>query len=347
MTQVKSRTSPPPGSLVDGQALTRELFLTLRGRTAQPKFSRQLGYNSNVATSWENGRRQPEVTALFKAALVAGIDLRPRLLEFFEQGPPELSRCQLSSPRTAQLLVEYLVSGNSKRELAAQLGVNRSTIARWCSGATDPKVPEFFRLVEVCTQRLLDFVNIFCPPSRLEATRAAYRALTAQRRVAYDAPFSHAVLRALELDAYRTLPAHSSAFLAEQLGLSEDQVEEQLRVLEAAGQVRFEARHWLPASLLTVDTREDPERDRVLKMHWAETALERMRERRFADDGLFSYNLFAISDEQYEQIRQLHLEYYQRVRAIVDAATSADRVVVINTQLVPLRAPLRRVPAKY
>ena len=323
--------------MVDERALTRELFVTLRGRRPQPKFSQQLGYTSNVATSWENGRRQPEVTALLRAALVSGIDLRPRLIEFFQSGPAELAKCQLSSPRTTQLLVEHLVGGHAKRDLASQLGVNRSTIARWCSGATDPKVPEFLRLVAICTQRLLDFVNIFCAPATLDSTRAAYRALSAQRRVAYDAPFSHAVLRALELDGYRDLPEHSSAWLGERLGLGAEEVDQQLKALEAAGQIRFEGQRWLPASLLTVDTREDPERDRTLKVHWAETALQRMRDGTLAEDGLFSYNLFAISDEQYEEIRQLHLEYYHRVRALVDAARSADRVVVVNLQLVPLQ----------
>jgi transcriptional regulator with XRE-family HTH domain len=324
-------------SLPDEAVVTRELFIELRGRLPQPTFSKALGYTSNVATSWENGRRTPEVTALLRAALVAGIDLRPRLREFFRDGPPELARCRLGSPKTSQLLVEHLVAGHTKQELAAKIGVNRSTIARWCNGQTDPKVPEFLRLVAVCTQRLLDFVCVFCSPARLDSTRTAHRALVAQRRVAYDTPFSHAVLRALELDGYRSARSHSSAWLGKQLGLTDVEVEAQLTALQAADQVRFEAGRWVPAELLTVDTREDPERDRALKIHWAETALQRMKNRTFAGDGLFSYNLFAISDEQYEEIRQLHLEYYHRVRAIVDAARSADRVVVVNLQLVPLR----------
>lgn len=326
-----------PVQALDERALTRELFAELRGKTPQPKFSKALGYASNVATSWENGRRTPEVTALLRAALVAGIDLRPRLREFFREGPPELARCRLGSPRTTQLLVRHLVAGHTKRELAARIGVNRSSIGRWCNGSTDPKVPEFLRLVAVCTQRLLDFVGVFCSPSKLDSTRAAHRALVAQRRVAYDMPFSHAVLRALELDGYRAAKAHSSAWLGERLGLTETEVDRQIAVLEEAGQVRFEAGRWVPAELLTVDTREDPERDRALKIHWAETALQRMKDGSFASDGLFSYNLFAISNEQYEAIRQLHLEYYHRVRALVDAARGADRVVVMNLQLVPLQ----------
>ena len=31
-----------------------------------------------------------------------------------------------------------------------------------------------------------------------------------------------------------------------------------------------------------------------------------------------------------------HLDYYDRVRAIVDESTTADRVVLMNLQLIPL-----------
>ena len=85
------------------------------------------------------------------------------------------------------------------------------------SGTTDPKVAKFRRLVALSTQRRLDFVNILRPPSELDSTRAAHRALTPQHRVAYAAPFSHALLRALELNGNRALQVHSSAWLADQL----------------------------------------------------------------------------------------------------------------------------------
>jgi hypothetical protein len=64
-----------------------------------------------------------------------------------------------------------------------------------------------------------------------------------------------------------------------------------------------------------IDTRPSEAQNRKLKQHWAEVALSASREGRPARP-LFSYNLFAI-DQRLRGCRQLHLEYYERVREIV------------------------------
>jgi hypothetical protein len=51
---------------------------------------------------------------------------------------------------------------------------------------------------------------------------------------------------------------------------------------------------------------------------------------------LFSYNLFPVSDADFERIRRLHIDYYERVREIVSQSRRSDRVVLLNLQLVPL-----------
>jgi hypothetical protein len=48
---------------------------------------------------------------------------------------------------------------------------------------------------------------------------------------------------------------------------------------------------------------------------------------------LFSYNVFPIGHAGLARLRQLHLDYYQRVRYLVANATGADHVVVMNVQL--------------
>ncbi len=67
--------------------------------------------------------------------------------------------------------------------------------------------------------------------------------------------------------------------------------------------------------------------------------LHRFEARRTAAEALFSFNLFAVSEEGYQQIRRLHLAYYDQARAIIEQSRSADRVVLMNLQLIPLRTP--------
>ncbi|HEV8550118.1 MAG TPA: DUF4423 domain-containing protein, partial [Polyangiaceae bacterium] len=120
-------------------------------------------------------------------------------------------------------------------------------------------------------------------------------------------------------------------------------VEQEGRLLEAlrvARLIRRKRAKWAPARVLTVDTRADPERDRQLKGHWAAVGLERLRRGPSAKaEALHSYNLFAVSHADFARLRELHLEYYERVRRIVAESTKADRVVLLNQQLIPLGEP--------
>lgn len=319
------------------EGISRELLRALRGSTSQPELSEALGFHSNVVYTWESGRRFPEVNSFFRVAERAGVPVRAGLSGFFPELERELASPRALSPRGVQRLVQVLVGTNNKSELAARLAVNRTTLARWLNGKTEPRLPEFLRLVDAATQRLMTFVGLFVNPSTLPSTRAAYQDLTTQRRLAYDMPWSHAVLRALELAAYQARASHDVEFLAAELGVPAGQVEQDLAELAAVGQIQWDGAHYRVARVLTVDTREQPKKNRALKAHWASVALSRLEADAAPASALFSFNLFAISEDAYQRVRELHLDYYDRVRAIIEQSPTADRVVLLNLQLLPLR----------
>lgn len=325
--------------MFDVEALSRDLMRALRGASSQPAFSRALGFRSNAAYLWEHGRRYPEVSAFLKAALARDPKLGRTLARFFEQPPDTYGGRRAVSLRTVTRLVVQLLGNTSRRDVAAQLGVDRTTLGRWCAGKTEPRLPQFLGLVQLATQRLIEFISLFADLSQLPATRDVYLYFERQRRLAYELPASHIVLRALELDAYQAAPAHDAGLLAREVGLSEEQVRQYLAELERAGQVERAGDRYRTAQILTIDTREDPEQNARLKAFWAREALLRFEARRTAVDALFSFNLFAVSEDGYQQIRRLHLAYYDQARAIIEQSRSADRVVLMNLQLIPLRAP--------
>ncbi len=316
--------------------ISQELVRHLRAGQSQAALSKALGFTTNVVYTWESGRRFPELSVFLRAAETAGVPVKERVLDFLQDAPPDVARLRVASPRATQRLTQVLVGQAPKREVAEQVGVDRTTLARWLSGKTEPRLPEFLSLVDVTTQRLLQFVGLFADPASLRSTRAAYQDLLAQQKLAYDLPWSHAILRALELEPYRALPRHEPGLLGRQIGIDLQREEQLLSELDSAGQIRWDGSHWIVHRVLTVDTRQDPERNRRLKAHWARTALARLESGRSPPDALFSFNLFAISEEAFQRIHELHLDYYDRVRAIVGESSSADRVVLLNLQLVPL-----------
>jgi hypothetical protein len=88
--------------------------------------------------------------------------------------------------------------------------------------------------------------------------------------------------------------------------------------------------------VLTVDTPPSEADNRRIKLHFAEAAVERLREGSAPANALFPFNLFAIDSAGLEKIRRLHVEHYQRSRDLIAACTSPDQVVLMNLQLVPL-----------
>jgi hypothetical protein len=84
---------------------------------------------------------------------------------------------------------------------------------------------------------------------------------------------------------------------------------------------------------VTVDTRADPAAERKLKVFWAKVGHERLAA---GADGLFSFNVFAVSNADLERLRELHRSYFRSLRSIVASSTPAERVVVANVQLFAL-----------
>jgi transcriptional regulator with XRE-family HTH domain len=326
--------------MMDLEKLSSQLVRALRGRRSQPALSRRLGYRSNVVYAWEKGRRAPTAGDFLRLVARTQSDAQPRIEAFLGQSLPA-SWARAGAAEVAALL-GMLSQGRSVVELAKATHSDRGTVTRWLRGETQPKLPELFAFVQATSQRLLEFVSLFVDPEQVACTRAAYRDLLIQRRLAYELPWSHALLRAFELKQVRALPKHVPGMAGRQVGLSPEEEARYLAALEQGKQVRRVGGRVHVQRVLTVDTRPSEAQNRKLKQHWAEVALARYARGETSPDTLFSYNLFAISQDDYVRVRKLHLEYYERVREIVSESRDPERVVLLNLQLVPLDGAPKR-----
>jgi transcriptional regulator with XRE-family HTH domain len=320
---------------MDYELLGSELLRALRGKRSQAAFGRRLGYDANVSYTWESGRRFPPAHVLFRAASLNHIPLQP-MTQFARSSEATPKRDWAASDTAAVL--RGLAGSSLLATTARAAGVDRTTVARWLRGNTEPRVPQLLAFIDGMTHRLVEFVTLFVAPESLPTLRELSQELAAQRRIAYELPWSHAVLRTLELDAYQSRKGHVPGLIARAIGIGVDEEEDLLKALHAARLIRRHRGKWVPSRVITVDTRADPERDLRLKQHWAEVGLDRLRRRRQTAraDALHSYNLFAVSRADFLRLRELHLEYYERVRRLVAESNEAERVVLLNLQLIPL-----------
>ena len=318
------------------ESLAKELVRALRGRRSQVALSRRLRNRSNVLYTWEAGRRFPTAALFFELARKVGIDVEQGIATFLGGLPESLAGRSFSDAEAVARLLSHLGEGTTLVALAERIGKNRVSVGRWLKGEAEPRLPDLLRVVEASSLRLLDFVAIFAKPHELASTRAAWERLEAQRKVAYQLPWSHAVLRVLELEAYRRLERHEEGFIAKRLRIS---LEEELACLRALSDSKLIVRRkglWTAGSALTVDTRRDPGAGRVLKSHWARVAEERLPGLEPGGEDLFSYNLFTVSERDWERLREMHIAYFQEIRRVIGASAVAERVALVNLQLLRL-----------
>ncbi len=315
---------------LDPEQLAKELVRALRGRRSQTAFARRLGYRSNVVYTWESGRRWPDATTFLAAAARVGVDVPAALRAFYRAEPPWLAQHDPASRGGVAALLADLQGNTPLAEIATRAGRSRFAVSRWLRGKAEPRLPDLLRMIEATSLRLLDFLAALVDVAALPSAAEAWTRLEAARTLAWRAPWSQAVLLGLELSGYRALAAHDDAWLAARLGLAPAEVAEALVQLQAAGQVRRERGRWVPVEVRAVDVRRA---GTGLKEFWSEVALRRLRD---GQPGLWSYNVFTVSEADLARLEDLQRAHYRSIRALVAASTPSERVVLVNLQLVPL-----------
>lgn len=321
---------------MDVRALAADWLRALRGRRSQAAFSRRLGYRSNIAYRWESARCFPSASGTLQMVASLGGDVTASLSSFYRATPPWLLEVDPCSVSGVARLLDDLRGKATLIELSRRTGYSRFAVTRWLHGRADPTLPEFLTLIEYTSRRLLDFVASFTDPEQLPSVRGTWRLLQGARRAAYDQPWSHVVLRALELDDYRALGAHEPGWIARRLGISPELERASLEVLERAGQVQRAGSHYAPTHIQSVDTRADPERARELRAGWAAVGVERLRA---GAPGLLSYNLSTVSRADLMRLERLQRAYYREMVNIIAESGPAECVVLYAAQLLELRGP--------
>jgi hypothetical protein len=301
-----------------------ELIRALRGRRSCADFSRRAGYRSNIALRWEARQCWPTASRFLQVQR----RLRPKestwIERFFQSAPDFLAGYDPVSPPAVAAFLRWLKGKTPIIEIARLTGHNRYSVSRWFEGSAEPKLPE-----------LLDLLAALEDPAHLPSVRPSWTRLQLAREAAYTQPFSHAVLRALELDGNPRGLARQHAFIAARLGISVHEVEQALVLLTATGQVKKTRGGLKPTQVMTVDTNHDPLRARDVKLAWTSTALARVQR---GDAGSFGYSLFAISKADLGRLEALHLQYVRAMQAIIANSTPNECVGLYCAQLLDLGA---------
>lgn len=319
---------------MDYDCVASEFLRALRGKRSQAAFCRRLGYKSNVAYTWESGRGYPTAARSFEIAKRLGVDVDAALQQFIRarNTPQWLKEKDICTPEGIAAFLSDIKGNTSIVELASYTGKSRFAVSRWIKGETEPKLPEFFQLVESASLRLIDLIETLVDPTKMPSIKERWEILEVARRLAYDAPWTQAVLRVLELDQYRRLAQVPPGWIARQIGITEAEETRCLELLHQTKQIKNVNGKWELVEAFTLDTRKDPERAAQVRTWWGGVALERFSEGR---RGMV-YNLFAVSEKDLQRLRELNTAYFTELRSIVAKSDPVEKVVLATVQLLDL-----------
>lgn len=323
---------------MDYEQLASELARALRGKRSQLQLSRRLGYKGNVIYTWESGRCFPTAARFLQAVVRINIDLDAALRRFYNGEPPWLISTDPTTPQGVAALLSDLRGRTPIGHLAEATGLSRFAISRILRAVTEPRLPDFLRILEATSLRMVDFIALLFDPEEIPSIAETWRDLEASRSAAYDAPWSLAVMLALELEEYKQLPRHVPGWIAERIGITLQEEESCIELLQRSRQIRMANGCWVVQRALTVDTRRDPGMGRALRRWWSQVAVERIDE---SGEGIFSYNLCSVSQEDYERLQELHRAYFRQVRTIVSQSKPIERLVLLNAHLFGLDRPVK------
>lgn len=318
----------------DYDLLARQLIEAVRGRRSQVDLSRRLGYRSNMVHRWESGECSPSAATFLGMCAKQRIDVAQAFTRFYGRRPLWLAEVEATSAEAVAAFLRDQKGKVTLGELARQTGCNRFTLARWLKGRAEPPLGELLRVIEASSQRLLDFIAALTDPARVPLLVEPWARLGRIRDMAYDQPWSHAVLRALEIDEYRER-GHKPSYLARKLGVDVSVVQGALDALVASGQVQRVGGSYRVDRVSSVNTGHDPVRARQLKARWTEEALRRLGS---GAPGLFGYSVFAIGRAELLRMRELQLEYVRAMEALVQGSARNDCVGLYCVQLLDLDA---------
>ncbi len=309
-----------------------EVLRAIRGKRSQIAFARRLGYRSNPITDWEHGRRHPTVNEVLRAAQLSRLPVRQAFANFHPSTPPD----DADGKWAIDEWLRGLRGRTSIVELAQRVNRSRYSVSRWLAGHTTPKLHEFLELVDALTGRAPDWVAELVPIAQVPSLQTIHRQTEAAKTLAFELPWTEAILRVLETTAYQTHPDLTHEALAAWLGIDVAEFDVALRGLLDAGVIRREGPGYRVVSTLSVDTRVAPQGMRQLRTHWLRLALERAER---GERDWFAYNLLSVSRADLQLIQERLRQAFRETRGIVAASEPSECAALVLMQLVHFEEP--------
>jgi DNA-binding Lrp family transcriptional regulator len=206
---------------------TLDSFL-LKKSTAS--LSKKMDYSFDKVKRWKNGTKQLRWNEF--------CDLCEKIKAPLPEALLSVLGFSMEHPKDAYKIVRhlrYFSPEKSNEVLAQKMGISLSVLQRYIAAKTYPDLESILEMIDARPGFLDSFLEALAPVKKAKFENSAF-----------NIPWFGAVSNAAALKAHQDLPEHSSEWIAQQLGLSLNQVEEALELMIALGLITKQGAHYGP-----------------------------------------------------------------------------------------------------
>jgi transcriptional regulator with XRE-family HTH domain len=339
-----------PATSYDMRRVAAELMRAARGERSQQELAATLGVVPSVVSRWESGARVPSAADALQVFAATGLDLNAAIRPIDARFDEALDAAPPPDPALPHLLVRELCKDHDVADLATATGMSRQALGRLLRDEARVKLPDLLALFEASLGRLLRLVEALVPPSAVPALEVGFANRRNRRLLYREWPVVTYLDTSIRTEAYRTLPAHDTAWFQHRCQLPVATIDALFARMDALELVTWTGTHWAPGwyASLNFEVGSNGEEKLAVCAFHAGTAFHRQQERRtvtvagFLGGGV--PELRAHSVRVWNQLNQ--------ARRALEAYPAPERVVMLIVQLVPLdgeafdfgQFPTRRPP---
>lgn len=309
--------------------LDREILRALRAKRSQSQLSHRLGYKYNQVYLWESGRRVIGWQDFVKICRTLKRPLAKALRDFFG----------VQEDLEIHQLLTLILKSRKKGETANSLAVTASKLSRWLSGQTDPPLEMVLRLFRMAyPNSFFEFVDFVAGPGLVTSIQNQVAKSDRIHKALFRYPFVGAVAAALFTKDYQRLKVHKPGVLAKQVGITIDEENAALEVLQATGEIELRDGIYKIAPF-AVNLSTNREQFIRCSQYWAERAATLPKGP--SQKSAFGYRVFSMNYQHLAKIRQAQVDYYNALTEIIKSQEGPyDAVMVINFQsFFPMEQP--------
>jgi len=312
-----------------------QLLRAIRRRRSHRALARRLRYRGNPITDWEHGRHFPTASDTLRTAELCQLPVTQSFEGFHTLPAPQ----QEDGHWRLAPWLNALRGTTTQQELAARCGCSRFAIRRWLTGEAEPKLPEFLKLLDALTGRSFDWVALLVPIEQVPALAPRYAQAQAAKRLAFEAPWTEALLRMLETKRYVEGQLDVET-LSRALGLPIEVLNALLARLTEAGVIERAEDRYRVVGTLSVDTRNVAGGLRKLQAHWERVGVERLQHADADFPDWYAYNQISVSRADLRVVEDRLKQAYAEIRAIVASSEPTEEAALVLLHLVHWKPPV-------